>query len=162
MEQISLCEPNNKIYKHMNVDFGKLNDKNAGRFVGMYTPNGQYLYCVFEVWDFIINHSSKIVLGSKYKSPNNFDLIAPTDECFYEIKNSRFGKIPFAKGVKEGDYITLKCPSSDEKIKVVVTADFFRYFSTHDIKPTFYSKHWLGVALVMQREELNGKYQYFV
>lgn len=170
MDKISLCNPEARILKHMNISMEKI-EREAGRFVGMYLPNGYQLENHYDVFDFVFrNKDTKfLTFGSKYcnnhenvtsccKGHQLEDMYAPKDHAvvagsakeFNEIKHTHFGKLKLPSA-REGDYITLENPETKEKIKCVVT---FRHLSVSDCTS--------GVALVMQREKPNGKIQYFI
>ena len=170
MDKISLCDPEARILKHMNISMEKI-EREAGRFIGMYLPNGYQVENHYDVFGFVFHNKDTkfLTFGSKYcnnrenvtgcckghlpddvHAPADHAVVASSAEEFNAIKHTRFGKLKLPSA-QEGDYITLENPETKEKIKCVVT---FRNFYTSDCTS--------GVALVMQREKPNGKIQYFI
>ena len=170
MDKISLCNPEARILKHMNISLEKI-EREAGRFVGMYLPNGYQLKDHQDVFGFVFHNKDKkfLTFGAAHcncrenvtgccKGHQLDDMCAPKDHAvvassvkeFNEIKHTHFGKLNLPSA-HEGDYVTLENPETKEKIKCAVT---FRQLSISDCTS--------GVALVMQREKPNGKIQYFI
>ena len=54
MDKISLCNPEARILKHMNISLEKI-EREAGRFVGMYLPNGYRLENHHDVFGFVFH-----------------------------------------------------------------------------------------------------------
>ena len=54
MDKISLCNPEARILKHMNISMEKI-EREAGRFVGMYLPNGYQLKDHQDVFGFVFD-----------------------------------------------------------------------------------------------------------
>lgn len=173
MDIINFCNPEIRILKHMNISLDRI-EREAGRFIGMYLPNGYRLETHYDVFGFVnLNKDKKFLTfgaahcnnreeatgcckghqPSDIHAPRDYSVVAESSEQFWEIKNTHFGKLEpvCAKHLREGDYITLEHPETKEKIKCVVT---FRHSYTSDCTS--------GVALVMQREKPNGKIQYFI
>lgn len=181
MDKISLCDPNAKILKHMNVSFGKI-EREAGRFVGMYLANGFRLETHFDVFNYTQTQENEYInfgraycnnienvtgcckghQPSDFCAPRDFKITAPTADDFKSIKNTRFGKLLVTEelaSARGGDYITLKNPETAEKIKLVITSTNIFGFAG---KFRENASRYVGVALVMQREKPNGKIQYFI
>ena len=170
MDKISLCNPEARILKHMNISLDKI-EREAGRFVGMYLPNGYQLENHHDVFGFVFHNKDKkfLTFGAAYcncrenvtgcckghqledvYAPEDYAVVASNAEEFNAIKHTHFGKLKFPCA-RQGDYITLENPETHEKLKCVVT---FRHSWMSDCTS--------GVALVMQREKPNGKIQYFI
>lgn len=178
MDKITLANPDARILKHMNISIGKI-EREAGRFVGMYLPNGYKFENHFDVFEFVFNskriNKTHISFGKKcskknntgccqghneddFSAPRDYSITSSTAEEFLAIKNNRFGLIPRNNNLLagEGDYITLKNPESGERIKCVVTCSHTGVLQDN-------ATVWnAAVALVMQREKPNGKIQYFL
>lgn len=58
MDKISLCNPEARILKHMNISLDKI-DREAGRFIGMYLPNGYQLETHQDVFGFVFHNKDK-------------------------------------------------------------------------------------------------------
>lgn len=170
MDKINLCNPEARILKHMNISLEKI-EREAGRFVGMYLPNGYRIENHHDVFGFVFrNRNTKfLTFGATHcncrenvtgccKGHQLEDTCAPKDHAvvassakeFKEIKYTHFGKLKLLDA-REGDYVTLENPETNEKLKCVVT-----------FKHQYYPDCLAGVALVMQREKPNGKIQYFI
>lgn len=170
MDIINFCNPETRILKHMNISLDRI-EREAGRFIGMYLPNGYRLENHYDVFAFVNFNKDKkfLTFGSTYcnnrenvtgcckghlsndtHAPADYAVAASSAEEFNEIKHTHFGKLRLPSA-REGDYVTLENPETKEKIKCVVT---FRHSCTSDCTS--------GVALVMQREKPNGRIQYFI
>lgn len=184
MDKIEKCNPNAQITKHMNISVGKI-EREAGRFVGMFLPNGFMFENHFDVLGFVLNRKTNqiyhITFGSQFcnnkenvtgcckghlpgsvGAPRDFKITASSADNFKSIKNTRFGKLYVTEELEEahcGDYITLENPETAEKIKVVITSARIFRFSGESIEKV---EHYVGVTLVMQRTKPNGKIQYFI
>lgn len=180
-DSINLCNPDARILKHMNISINKLK-REAGRFLGMYLPNGFQIENHFDLINFTeaqkteyINFGMSRCINKEnvtgcckghqpddISAPADFKISAPTADEFKSIKSTHFGKLFITKELEEahcGDYITLENPETAEKIKVVITTKrIFGFSGKFNANISCY----IGVALVMQREKPNGKIQYFI
>lgn len=173
MDIINFCNAETRILKHMNISLDRI-EREAGRFIGMYLPNGYRLENHYDVFEFVNRNKDRkfLTFGAWHcnnreeatgcckghqlndmYAPQDHSIVAESSEQFAEIKNTHFGnlKLVCAGHLREGDYITLEHPETGEKIKCVIT---FRHPCISD--------GTAGVALVMQREKPNGKIQYFI
>ena len=186
MDKITLCNPDARILKHMNISIGKI-EREAGRFVGMYLPNGYKFENHFDVINFACTCANEhITFGSGYcnnrenitgcckghllgefSAPCDFKIVVSKDseiDYLKEIENTRFGLIPLAsfpeiEKAKEGDYITLENAEKTKGLKLVITC-YRKYIFSGKMDEIV--NRYVGVALVMQREKPNGKIQYFI
>lgn len=184
MDKITICNPNAVILKHLNISVGKI-EREAGRFVGMYLPNGFRLENHFDVIDCVMDCKKKSIMhwtiGSMHctnkeavtgcckghqaddtSAPRDFKIVTYENDNFMSIKDTHFGRLLMTeelKGARCGDYITLENYYPQETIKLVITSTRISKFSSERKDNII---NYVGVALVMQREKPNGKVQYFI